>query len=319
MGLEYAYTVLPRIEFDMPAALSRLGLRNGESTPPKRKESIKMCTALAPYRCPLLVIAVLVSLAGLSNGQTQSNPETQRPLQLTVQSSVLSEDRRILVRLPRRYEFDVAARYPVLYKFDGDNQLERYGDSIDVLNSIDAIPDLIVVAIPNGRGLRNRDLTPASLHQDGNENGQMGMGEMGRGDRFLDFVEQELIPFVEKSYLTTQERILAGHSRSALLVLQSLLAKPDLFQARFMFSAPLMRDEQRLIVDTRKFFRERVGLKSFLYCNWGEAENEGMNKSYNAMKVLLTNEAPKGLRWTIERARAANHQLTSRFGIKLPD
>lgn len=181
--------------------------------------------------------------------------------------------------MPHRYDLDTGARCPVLYKFDGDNQLDRYDQSIDILNSIDAIPDLIVVAVPNGRGLRNRDLTPASLHQVGNEDGQRGTGDMGRGDRFLDFLEQELVPYVEKNYRTSEVRILAGHSRGSLLVLQSLLSKPDLFQARFMFSAPLMRDEQRLILDTRKFSRENAGLKSFLYCNWGEAENEGMNKS----------------------------------------
>jgi hypothetical protein len=71
-----------------------------------------------------------------------------------------------------------------------------------------------------------------------------------------------------------------------------------------------MRDEQRLIVDTRKFFREHPETKSFLYCNWGENENEGMNRSYQAMRLLLAGEAPKGLRWTIERARAADHQQT---------
>src|SRR6185436_14646765 len=106
---------------------------------------------------------------------------------------------------------------------------DRYDDAIDVLSSAGVMPDLIVVAIPNGRGMRNRDLTPASLHQEGNEDGSMGTGEMGRGDRFLDFLQQELIPYVEKQYRTTQERILAGHSRGALLVLESLLSKPDLF------------------------------------------------------------------------------------------
>ncbi|MBI4910409.1 MAG: alpha/beta hydrolase [Acidobacteria bacterium] len=251
-------------------------------------------------------MTAFLSAASL-NGQTRSN---QTAREFTLHSSLLSEDRRILLRLPRLYDLDTTARYPVLYRFDGDNQLDRYDHTIDVLNSIDAVPDLIVVAIPNGRGLRNRDLTPASLHQDGNEQGLMGTGEMGRGDRFLDFIEKELIPHVEKNYRTTQERILAGHSRAALLVLQSLLSMPNLFQGRLMFSAPLMRDEQRMIADTRKFFKENAALKSFLYCNWGEAENEGMNKSYNAMKALLMSDAPKGLLWTIERARAANHQQT---------
>jgi predicted alpha/beta superfamily hydrolase len=234
----------------------------------------------------------------------------RQPVQLNVRSSILAEDRRILVRLPRHYDLDPAARFPVLYKFDGDNGLDRYDDAIDVLSSAGLMPDLIVVAIPNGRGMRNRDLTPATLHQEGNEDGSMGTGELGRGDRFLDFVQQELIPHIDKQYRTTPERILAGHSRGALLVLQSLLSKPDLFQARFVFSAPLMRDEQRMLADTRKFLAAHPTHRSFLYCNWGEAENEGMNKSYAAMKALLTDSAPSGLRWTIERARAADHQQT---------
>ena len=267
-----------------------------------------MDTALV-IRCSWLLPVTAFVLGFSPNAKAQSNPARQ-PVQPTLKSSLLSEDRRVLVRLPRHYELDTEARYPVLYKFDGDNQLERYDHSIDILNSIDAIPDLIVVAIPNGRGARNRDLTPASLHQDGGEDGQKGTGEMGRGDRFLDFLEQELIPYIEKNYRTTQERILAGHSRGALLVLQSLLSKPHLFQARFLFSAPLPRDEQRLIVDTRQFFKARPQTNSFLYGNWGENENEGMNRSYNAIKMLLTSEAPKGLRWTIERARAADHQRT---------
>lgn len=269
-----------------------------------------MRTVLTISRSVLMLLAVAALAGARLNCQTLVKTEAGKPLQLTLPSKVLSEDRRILIRLPREYERDTTARYPVLYKFDGDNQLKRYDDTIDVLNSADLIPDLIVVAIPNGRGLRNRDLTPPVLHQNDGENGQMGTGEMGGGGRFLEFLEQELIPYVEGHYRTSRERILAGHSRGALLVLYSLLSRPGLFEARFIFSAPLMRDEQRLIADTRAFFRNNPGHESFLYCNWGENENDGMNRSYAAMKTLLAGEAPKGLRWTIERARAADHQQT---------
>lgn len=255
-----------------------------------------MSTLLAVCRClPPITSAVLFVTAW--NCHAQQSPATKPPSELILKSALLSEDRRVLVRLPRHYQLDTAARYPVLYKLDGDNQLARYDNTVDILTSLDVMPDLIIVALPNGRGMRNRDLTPASLHQDGNEKGEMGTGEMGRGDRFLDFIEQELIPYVEANYRTTYERILAGHSRGALLVLQSLISKPDLFQARLMFSAPLMRDEQRLIADTRTFFREHPRATSFLYCNWGEKENEGMNRSYEAMKALLRADAPAGLRW----------------------
>jgi predicted alpha/beta superfamily hydrolase len=265
---------------------------------------------LAFVRMALPLIFALLSVPGAGAAEAPSSGPAPPYLEQILPSSILGEDRRILIRLPRHYALDTTTRYPVLYKLDGDNQLQRYIDSIDILHCFDAMPDMIVVAIPNARGQRNRDLTPASLHQESGPDGTMGTGEMGRGDRFLDFIERELIPWIDKSYRTTSPRLFAGHSRGGLLVLQSLLSKPNLFQARFMFSAPLMRDKQRLIVDTQKFFAEHPEHSSFLYCNWGENENEGMSRSYAAMKGLLTRKAPKGMRWTLERARAADHQQT---------
>jgi hypothetical protein len=44
--------------------------------------------------------------------------------------------------------------------------------------------------------------------------------------------------------------------------------------------------------------------------NWGESENPGMGQSYSAMKQLLTEQAPRGLSWVVERARGADHQQT---------
>lgn len=264
----------------------------------------------ALVRTALPILLALLAAPRTDGAQAPSDKPTLPYIEHTLTSSVMGEDRRVLIRLPRHYALDATTRYPVLYKLDGDNQFERYDDSIDILQSLDAMPDLILVALPNARGQRNRDLTPASLHQDVGPDGTLGTGEMGGGERFLDFIERELIPYIDKNYRTTPPRVFAGHSRGGLLVLQSLLSKPDLFQARFIFSAPLMRDEQRLILDTQKFFAARPDHRSFLYCNWGEAENEGMNQSYGAMKRLLTGRAPKGLRWTLERARAADHQET---------
>lgn len=225
-------------------------------------------------------------------------------------STILNEERAVLIRLPRHYQRDTSTRYPVLFKLDGGSGLERYDATIDILSCTDAIPDLIIVAIPNARGRRNRDMTPARLHQGFDVTGKMGTGERGEGDRFLEFMEKELIPHLEQRYRMAAPRILAGHSRSALLVLESLLSKPDLFGARFIFSAPLQRDEQCMIAATRAFLAHHPEHRSFVYFNWGENENDGMNRSHAAMRDLLSAAAPDGLRWTIERARGADHQQT---------
>jgi hypothetical protein len=67
---------------------------------------------------------------------------------------------------------------------------------------------------------------------------------------------------------------------------------------------------QQLTLHSALLEEDRRLLIRFLYSNWGEAENEGMNHSYNPFKALLIKEAPKGLRWTVERVRAGDHQQT---------
>jgi predicted alpha/beta superfamily hydrolase len=226
-------------------------------------------------------------------------------------STILQENRYLQVRLPPGYTASGTTRYPVLFKLDGDNGVERYHDVVTNLSRAGTMPEVIVVAIANGQGQRNRDMTPPSLHQEaGLAEGKMGSGPMGQGDRFLEFMEKELIPLIDRNYRTTGQRILAGHSRSALLVLHSLLTKPELFQARFIFSAPLTRDEQRMIADTKAFLATAPNHRSFVYFNWGEKEIEGMQRSRVAMEALLRERAPAGLKWLIESAPGADHQAT---------
>ena len=261
------------------------------------------------YACAL---AILVT-GGAAYAQTPPAEPAPAPdafEELSLPSAVLSEARRIIVRLPAHYARDATRRFAVVYKLDGTNGLPHYDATIGVLHSLDLMPDVIVVAIPNARGMRNRDLTPPTLHQDGGEDGATGTGEMGRGDRFLEFIRTELIPHIDRTYRTTSERILAGHSRGALIVMHSLITEPEQFSGRFLFSAPLTRDGGRLLEDARAFLQKTASLRSFVYFNWGGAENEGMQKSSDRMVALLQERSPKGLRWVAERAAGADHQAT---------
>jgi predicted alpha/beta superfamily hydrolase len=263
-------------------------------------------------------VSMAAALAGPAYAQTPAAPtQAQAPApapasspfdESTIQSAVLAEPRRIIVRLPRHYARDLTRRFAVVYKLDGTNGLPHYDETIGVLHSLDLMPDVIVVALPNARGMRNRDLTPPTLHQEGGEDGAEGTGEMGRGDRFHEFLRAELIPHIDRTYRTTGERILAGHSRGALLVVHSLLTDPGLFSGRFLFSAPLTRDRARLLDELRAFLQKTPSLPTFLYFNWGGAENEGMQRSSDRMVALLRERSPTGLRWVAERAAGADHQ-----------
>ena len=271
-------------------------------------------------RIALAWIVAVVAMGGAAHAQPSPSTPSAAPgpfAESIVQSAVLSEPRRIIVRLPRHYARDATRRFAVLYKLDGTNGLTQFDETIGALHGRDLMPDVIVVAIPNASGMRNRDLTPPTLHQDGGEDGTKGTGDMGRGDRFLEFIRAELIPHIDRTYRTTGERLLAGHSRGALLVMHSLISDPDLFAGRFLFSAPLTRDGARLLDEARAFLHARSSLRTFVYFNWGGAENEGMQRSSDRMVALLEERAPPGLRWVAERAPGADHQAMAT--VALPD
>ncbi|MBK6316706.1 MAG: hypothetical protein IPF53_21070 [Blastocatellia bacterium] len=74
------------------------------------------------------------------------------------------------------------------------------------------IPEAILVAIENTDPARGRvhDLTPPGLSVSGS-------GLDAGGDRFLDFIERELLPAVDRQFRGGTPRTLIGHSSGAIL------------------------------------------------------------------------------------------------------
>src|SRR5882724_7629296 len=98
------------------------------------------------------LLALLVLSASGAFAQYGSRPE-----KLTIKSSVLGEDRIILVRTPPGYEKSKLA-YPVLYMTDGDAHIGHTASTIEFLSRNGRMPEMIVVGITNTD--RTRDLTP---------------------------------------------------------------------------------------------------------------------------------------------------------------
>lgn len=229
---------------------------------------------------------------------------------LMLRSEILDEVRRVAVRLPEHYDADTGRRYAVLYKLDGDSRLEHYDAAIDALHRAGASPEIIVVAIPNAEGQRNRDLTPSSMSQ-GDEPG----GPRGEGGRLLDFIERELAPHIDARFRTTSQRALAGYSRGGLLVVSSLLTHPSLFQARLAFSPALWREEHRVVRDAERLLAATPALRGLLYMSLGDRENDKMRAAFEDMRHVLGQVAPAGLEWYAEDVAGGNHQTAPVLAI----
>ena len=154
----------------------------------------------------VLPFAVAPSVRGSEEGTP-----VQIGVRRMVESKILGESRPILVHLPDGYEKE-SARHPVLYRLDGEGFL--FLDAVAAERSLagfaERIPAHIVIGIVNTD--RGRDLS--MVHG---------------GERFLRFIVEELIPFVDEGYRTTPERTLCGQSASANFAAQILVRKPMLF------------------------------------------------------------------------------------------
>ena len=121
---------------------------------------------------------------------------------------------------------------PVIYLLDGGAHFLHTVATMDLLSRRDKMPYSLVVGIENPD--RGRDLTAVAVPG----------RPSGGADHFLDFIESELIPFVEKSFPAAPHRTLIGHSLGASFVLHALVERPDLFDAAIAISPAITNDER---------------------------------------------------------------------------
>jgi predicted alpha/beta superfamily hydrolase len=94
-------------------------------------------------------------------------PEIKPPevVQTTLHSTIMGEDRRVIIHLPRDYRQDASQKYPVMYVLDGTSQDDHTADKLTVLADAGLAPSAIVVGLPNTRGNRERDQTPPFMRR----------------------------------------------------------------------------------------------------------------------------------------------------------
>lgn len=206
----------------------------------------------------------------------------------SIRSTILDEERELLVSLPESYHRS-AIRYPVLYVLDGGSHFLHATAAVRFLSSArHRIPEMIVVAVPNSD--RNRDLTP-------------GEG----GDRFRRFLAEELFPFVDSAYRAAPHRVLAGHSRSGLFVVDVLMRKPELVDGYIAASPALWRLDEAALRDGEAAIGR--GGRSLLL-TLGERENDKMREGLDRFREALQAGADSSLRWSYVDLADEDHAST---------
>jgi len=246
----------------------------------------------------LFGFAILLTIASIALGQ----PRTGTVKSLTIKSTVLGEDRIILVRTPVGYETSKLS-YPVLYMTDGDAHIKHTSSSIEFLTENGRMPELIVVGVTNTD--RARDLTPTKATTK-NAAGDLQFPTSGGADNFLKFFETELIPEIEKQYRTQPYRIFAGHSLGGLFAIHAMITKPGLFNSYIAVSPSLQWDNAEELKRAEDYLKNQKELKVTLFTSIGN-ETDGISDCFDRFKEVLSKTNIKDFEWQAERFADEDH------------
>jgi uncharacterized protein len=243
-------------------------------------------------------IAVVLMISSAAIAQ----PPTGTVKKFSIKSTVLGEDRIILVRTPVGYETNKVS-YPVLYMTDGDAHMGHTASTIEFLTQNGRISDLIVVGVTNTD--RTRDLTPAKS-TDKNPAGELRFPTSGGADNFLKFFETELIPEIEKEYRVQPYRILAGHSLGGLFAVHAMISKPGLFNSYVAVSPSLQWENSEELKRVENFLKNQKESKVTLFASIGN-EPGAIGDDFDKFKALLEKSNIKGFEWQAERMGDEDH------------
>lgn len=230
----------------------------------------------------------------------------------TILSGVLDEDRPLTVHVPAGCAGEAGRACPLVVALDAPGVSETAAGLAAELSGAGVIPPVIVVGVVNlDAGSRNRDLTPPFLLQDIDRPD----GPRGRGDRFMTFLGEELLPWIEERYGGHGTRVLVGWSRGALFSAWSLIDDPDLFDARIALSPAFWREDSAIAGRFARFFVDRPALRTTVYMTLGSRENTKMKAGYERTIEVFRQSAPEGLRWQSRILDGANHEQAIEAGL----
>ncbi|PCI59781.1 MAG: hypothetical protein COB37_10820 [Kordiimonadales bacterium] len=227
----------------------------------------------------LISLCLVTNLAVAQQSELPSGEPVTVGMRYKISSEILGEDREILVALPVGYE-SAQIKYPVVYLTEGQWYFAYTADMMTRLASRSAMPPSILVATKMANPGRFRWLEAGTP----------------QADQYLDFVEHDVISFIENNFRTSRHRTLMGWEYGGGFTIHALQMRPYLFDA-FIASSPFPVHEQALKLEALKDLSEKEPeTKKFLY--FGGAEVEGMVRDgIDRLALHLQATAPDALEW----------------------
>lgn len=252
-------------------------------------------------RLAALVLATFLAGVPACLAQTPAPPVTlSNTEQRTITSSKIGQRYDLFISLPEDYN-NSNQPYPVLYVLDGWHfPLMAFLQENNIYSK--RMPAVIIVNIGHSPAkdamtLRIRDFYPTRIPDHPNSGGALA---------FLDFLEHELIPFIDHTYRTnTSDRGLLGHSAGGLFALYALEQRPALFQ-RIVAASPALSSDSIILSEASRTLRTLPATVR-LDLSVGTDDELGFAKPTTAFAQILDKLKPNRLDYRFTLYPGQNH------------
>jgi hypothetical protein len=254
-----------------------------------------------------------------------------------LRSTINGEDYHIAVALPLGHRAGSAAdtvRYPVLYVLDGGAHLPLLASMFRLTNRSGATGNVILVGVgyyppgafprpvPGRTPRRNVDYSPPR-----HASSAAGAGDTtalpwpARAPDFLRVLKDEIIPLIDRTYPTSADRGLHGHSLGGLFATYVLFEDPDLFDRYAIVSPSYWWDGGSMFAREAAFRARRTSLPKQIFLGVGALEGPdqvaGMWRMAAALCAGRRAGAYRGLEIAAEVIPDEHHGSAVLFGRAL--
>jgi len=235
-----------------------------------------MINILQKKYCSLIVSVCIFFLSCSQADKNQLTTEVSNN-KWTEYSKTVQDSFVISVQLPEEYGKDASINYPTVYMLDANFHFPTLAATVKQYEMAGMLPPIILIGIGYKSfqlmdSLRTRDyLYPAALPSD-------EINAVGGGQKFNDFISNQLIPRIDSSYKTIKtNRSLLGHSFGGYFSLYALLnqtengktvftnfvaASPSLWYNKFYLNQLVDKLKSRTNTDTLNIFTTVGGLEN---------------------------------------------------------
>lgn len=141
---------------------------------------------------------------------------------------------RLTIYTPPTYTLDTT-NYPLLVLTDGFYALNMASSIFDLMAVFNSIEEAVIVGIDypetdHVRLQRNRvrDMFPVAVD---------GWEPSGKADSFVNFIQNQLLPFLNNNFRINGDKCFYGHSAGGVLASYMLIKYPELFN-RYIIGSP---------------------------------------------------------------------------------